>query len=380
MRRHFTSFFCNVAFLSAATLACAEEVTLEHNGLTLLADFMEAEDAFGPVALITHGTLAHKDMELVEALQESLAEQGVSSLAHTLSLNVDARRGMYDCERTHTHLDEDADAEIVSWLEWLGEKGHEQVALVGHSRGGKQVARAAASRDDLSAVVLIAPATKASAERSYKRSPTLEGTVIEKGDLTYVETPSFIYCGPTEATYESHASYHPETAYGAETFTPEIDAPILVVAGSKDTVVPEVPATFLPMRSDTLRFALIEDADHMFLDFFAEDAATAIAEFLADLPAVEPEEDFETANQGLYDDADLAYGEYLGSECASCHHVDASEGVPPITGLEAWYTHLALIQYANGERENAAMRLVARSLDDEQRIAVAAYFASQETD
>jgi len=380
VRRHFTSFFCNVAFVGAASLANAEEVTLQHDDLTLLADFVEADDASGPVALITHGTLAHKDMELVEALQESFAEQGVSSLAHTLSLNIDARRGMYDCEQTHTHRDDDADAEIAAWVEWLKDEGHDQIALVGHSRGGKQVARTAAVRDDLAAVVMIAPATAASAERAYKRSPTLEGIVLESGDTKYVKTPSFLYCGPTEATFESHASYHPETPVGAETFTPDIAAPILVIAGSKDSVVPEVPATFIPMRSETLRFELIEDADHMFLDFSAEDAATLISEFLADLPVEAEEVDFETANKGLYDDADLAYGEYLGSECVSCHSADASEGVPPISGLEAWYTHLALIQYANGERENAAMRLVARSMDDEQRIAVAAYFASQETE
>ena len=137
---------------------------------------------------------------------------------------------------------------------------------------------------------------------------------------------------------------------------------------------------YVPISGETLRFELIEDADHFFLDFFAEDAATLIAEFLAELPAETDELDLETANKELYENADLAYGEYLASECASCHHADASEGVPSIVGYEAWYTHLALIQYANGERNNAAMRLVARSLDDEQRIAVAAYFETQKTE
>ncbi len=346
----------------------------------LLADFVRAEEASGPVAVITHGTLAHKDMELIEALQESLAEQGVSSLAHTLSLDVSARRGMYDCERRHTHRDEDADGEISAWIDWLKTRGHDRLAVIGHSRGGKQVARVAAKDERLSAVVLIAPATANGAERAYKRSPTLEGIVMQTTDgtdLTYVKTASFLYCGPTEATAESHASYHPEQPTGAETYTPDIDVPVLVIAGSKDTTVPEVPAIFIPMRSDRLRFELVDGAGHMFLDFYAEDAATLISEFFSELTVEVDADDLEMANAELYAQADLEYGEYLGSECASCHNADADEGMPPIAGLEAWYTHLALIQYANGERENSAMSLVARSLDDEQRIAVAAYFAAQ---
>lgn len=383
MCRHFTSIFCSVAFSSAATFACAEEVTLAHNGLTLLADLVVAEDASGPIALITHGTLAHKDMELVEALQDSLSEQGVSSLAHTLSLGVDTRRGMYDCAVPHIHRDEDADAEIAAWVGWLRDANYDQIALVGHSRGGKQVARAASKHDNLAAVILMAPATQSGAEQGRARYPDLDqvqAKVDGAASEAPVAVPRLLYCDDAMATPASFKSYHTGEPRGADSYISEIDAPILVIAADKDTVVPEVPATFMPLRGGTLQFALIEDAGHMFLDFAAEDAATQIAEFLSDLPEEVDHDDFETANKDLYEGADLAYGEYLGSECLSCHKVDAEGGVPPVEGLEAWYTHLALIQYANGERENDAMRLVARSLDDEQRIAVSAYFSSLQSE
>jgi cytochrome c553 len=130
--------------------------------------------------------------------------------------------------------------------------------------------------------------------------------------------------------------------------------------------VPDAPAAFMPLRDDGLEIALVDDADHMFLDFYAEDAADLIAEFM-DHEAEETAVDFNSA--------DLEYGAYLGQECASCHSVGGSN--PPLDGLEAGYLHHALAQYASGERENAAMALVARSLDDEQRIAVAAHFAAQ---
>ena len=57
--------------------------------------------------------------------------------------------------------------------------------------------------------------------------------------------------------------------------------PILVIAGSLDTVVPEVPDRFLPLvDAGSVVLEIVDDADHMFLDFFAEDAADSVDGFL----------------------------------------------------------------------------------------------------
>ncbi len=354
----------------------AEEVTLKHGGLTLLADFVEADDALPSVALITHGTLAHKDMELVETLQEALAERGVASLAHTLSLGVDARRGMADCAAPQIHRDEDADREIALWIDWLKKHAHERPTLIGHSRGAKEVARTAAKREDLHGVVLMAPATAGSERRARegyeaRYGTSLDAVLAEAHKLSpdvVMDVPGILYCADTTASAGSVLSYYDGEPTGAETYAPDIDAPVLVVLARADAVVPDAPAAFMPLRNDALNIALVDDADHMFLDFYAEDAADLIAEFMAHEPkAASPTIDFENA--------DLEYGAYLGQECASCHSANGSN--PPLDGLEAGYLHHALGQYANGERDNAAMALVARSLDDEQRIAIAAHFAAQ---
>ena len=401
-RRHFTSFVCKVGLALAASAAQASEVSLRYGEVTLLGDLVLADDSVGPLVVLTHGTLAHKDMELIETLQEALAEEGVSSLAHTLSLDVDARRGMADCTMVHTHRDADADKEIAAWIDWLRTRGHDELALLGHSRGARQVARTAAVRDDLAGVILLAPATKASAERSRQAYEVLLGD-LEKGgeaarfDLGATTTvsalsgaasarpdeellvPNLLYCPDAKVTGAAFASYYPTEASGAETYASDIEAPTLVVAGSADTVVPGVPAAYMALRSETLRFEVIEDADHMFLDFYAEDVAALTAAFLADLPKPEGIVDFKTKHAAAYAEADVDYGAYLAQECTACHRAGGTE-VPGINGHPAWYNHLALTEYESGARENDAMRLVARSLDEEQKIAVSVYFETLEAE
>jgi len=367
-----------------AFIACpvhAGEVDLRHGDLTLLGDFVEVEDSTAPVALITHGTLAHKDMELVETLQDALAERGISSLAHTLSLGIDRREGMADCAMDHTHRDEDADDEIAAWIDWLATEGHQNPLLIGHSRGGKQVARMAAGRDDLSAVVLLAPATTRSARRSRDGYAARFGDSIDvalakarvAGDDDLIDVPGLLYCSDTKASGAAILSYYGGIATGADTYVADITAPVLIILAQKDETLPEAPATYVPLRRDGLDVVLVEDADHMFLDFFADDAADLIEGFVTRLGSGAEEETVDFAS------ADLEYGAYLAQECSSCHRAsDDADAVPALDGLDADHIYYALEDYATGLRGNAAMGLVARSLDEEQRIALSAHFSLQE--
>jgi cytochrome c553 len=73
----------------------------------------------------------------------------------------------------------------------------------------------------------------------------------------------------------------------------------------------------------------------------------------------------------------LRLGAHLASECASCHGTAAASGaIPPLAGKPADEVKAALLAFRSGERSNPVMVSVARSLDDEQIAALAAYFAS----
>ena len=78
-------------------------------------------------------------------------------------------------------------------------------------------------------------------------------------------------------------------------------------------------------------------------------------------------------------DGDPAFGEYLGSECTTCHQASGdSSGIPPIRGLPEDYTVRALVEYKLGARLNDVMKLMTSRLEDEEIAALAAYFAAME--
>ncbi len=73
----------------------------------------------------------------------------------------------------------------------------------------------------------------------------------------------------------------------------------------------------------------------------------------------------------------IAYGEHLSGECTTCHRIDGTDnGIPPIIGWPADAFVAVLTSYRDGERTNPAMVSVAKSLDEQQMNALAAYFAS----
>lgn len=75
------------------------------------------------------------------------------------------------------------------------------------------------------------------------------------------------------------------------------------------------------------------------------------------------------------------YGEYLASECTSCHRLDGTDaGIPAIVAWpEATFIE-ALLSYRRGDRGNAIMRNVARSLGEEEIEALARFFNKQGTE
>ena len=78
------------------------------------------------------------------------------------------------------------------------------------------------------------------------------------------------------------------------------------------------------------------------------------------------------------DDAKIkSYGRHLAQECTGCHRIDGVDnGIPSILGWDAERFIATLKYYQTGERPNPVMVSVAKSLDEDQLTALAAYYGS----
>ena len=86
------------------------------------------------------------------------------------------------------------------------------------------------------------------------------------------------------------------------------------------------------------------------------------------------------AGQPAFAAGDPEYGEYLSSECVTCHQAKPGDGkIPHIHGMDGEGMVHILKLYRSGELENPAMQTVAKRLTDEDIEALAAYFSSLPT-
>ena len=296
--RNILSLFAILSLVFGATVAEADEVRIKPAGLTLNAQLSMADGKSlkdGAVMLV-HGTLAHNGMDTIKNLSDVLNERGFNTLAINLSLGMDDRHGMYDCKVAHRHKHLDAVDEITAWFDWLKQKGAGDIVLFGHSRGGNQVTRFATEKGhaSLTRLVLLAPATwnqEASAkgfEKSHARPLTAALADAQariaagKGGMLMPGT-GLLYCPGADATAESVVSYYkPDPRFDTPSILSELKVPTLVVAEGKDTVVKGLPERIKPMADGKrLHFGLVDDADHFFLDLYAEDVADLMEEFLS---------------------------------------------------------------------------------------------------
>jgi len=76
---------------------------------------------------------------------------------------------------------------------------------------------------------------------------------------------------------------------------------------------------------------------------------------------------------------DAEWGEYLSSECQTCHQADGSDqGIPSITGWPAEDFVIAMHAYKQKLRPHPVMQMMAGRLNEEEIAALAAFFATIE--
>lgn len=277
----------------------ATEVSQVSKGITLNANLeLVSGKVLGKnIILMTHGTLAHGNMEIMSQLQDLFKENELDSLSINLGLGLNNRKGMYDCATTHTHKHTDAVDEIALWVDWLKKQGVKSITLLGHSRGGNQTAWYAAERADssINKVILIAPATwsESYAVKDYKKRykkdlkvvlAKAEALVKQGKNKAVMKSTDHIYCKDTSVTAESFVSYNkPDIRLDTPSLLKKIKQPVLVIAGSKDKTVKNLDQIVAPMvKKGKVDLSVIDGAGHMFRDLYADDMVDLIVEYLTE--------------------------------------------------------------------------------------------------
>lgn len=267
----------------------AAPVQVQHQGLTLNGNFIQADSSQSNlIFLIVHGTWAHQGMEIITSLQELLDESGFDSLAITLSLGVNDRKGFLQCESPITANHGNAAAEINRWVEYL-ESRSRQIVVVGHSRGGNQVAlfNRAFPNQAVTHLVLIAPMSwnEKQSARLYEEkfgvslAQVLQHATASQGQMIRAD---LLQCSDLEVLASSFVSY-----YGTEPNrnTPKLlqsaDRPVLVFQGSEDALATGYRSQIALVKSNSLvEDYWIDGAGHFFRDLYADELVQYMLEWL----------------------------------------------------------------------------------------------------
>lgn len=281
-----------LSFFSLFIPLNAKEITLKYKNLTLNAELELAEGKTfkDGVILITHGSLAHRDMQTLTYLRELLAELEYSTLAINLSLGLDNRHGMYDCKTPHHHIYDDALDEIDQWIAWLKSEGTTAITLLGHSKGGAQTALYALERDSkiIKSIILMAPSTKSKGGTKKLYNQIQRAKLIKSlgNSETKLQGMPIMHCKKSTATVKSFLSYNAfSPRHDTPTLLPELKKPTLVLVGGQDNVVRGLEKKVAPLVDNKKVFMkVVETAGHFFRDLNMDEAVEYIEAFLEKHP------------------------------------------------------------------------------------------------
>jgi pimeloyl-ACP methyl ester carboxylesterase len=278
----------NILLIFWISQVIAQPVQIEHQGLTLNGNLESSGQNRGRIFLIVHGTWAHSGMGIISSLQTLLSEYDQSSLAITLSLGLDDRTGFMVCDSHITANHGKAAAEINQWIEHLNEDWAE-IVIVGHSRGGNQVAlfNQAFPNSKVSRLVLIAPMSwnqkqSAAAYEEDTGVPLDEVLLAARNAGDELIKTNVLQCKDIEVLASSFLSYYSDKP---NRNTPEIlqsvDRPVLVFQGTEDDLAEGYKSQISLVTSNPLvEHYWIDGADHFFRDLYADELVEVLLGWL----------------------------------------------------------------------------------------------------
>jgi pimeloyl-ACP methyl ester carboxylesterase len=281
-----------VCLLLLSAAVHGEALETVYQGLRLNANLNAPVASHEQIYLIIHGTWAHNTMEIVAALQDLLGEQGIASLAPTLSLGVDDREGFLPCQSPVTANYTAALGEIDHWVRLLEDQGWRDVVVVGHSRGAAQVAlyQARLARPAVKRLTLLAPmvwrADQVSAaydQRSQTPLREVMANASQSPEANLLGPYRLLNCDRAQAPASTFLSYYdPAVPKHTPAILQDVTVPTTVYLGTEDTVaVWSTEDKTLARSNNRVRIVEIEGAGHFFRDLYLDDVVDDLVEINA---------------------------------------------------------------------------------------------------
>jgi len=289
LRKYLASFiFFN--FIVWHVFATSTPISIQINELKANAEIVEVEDKEKPFFIILHGSFAWHGMELPQTVQNLLAEEGMGSIAFTLTLGENDRQGFFDCSHPILGGHDDALVEIDRWIDKANQMGYKNVHLIAHSRGGAQVALYSNSNPSkINSISLIAPLVwdKQRTEKQYlasanKTLPSLIAKAKNTKTNSNLINTHVLHCGQTKISPMAFISYYDETIQkNTPTLLQNIEVRTRIYLGDEDSVTSAFMDQKLVFKDNPhISIKMIEDADHFFRDFAADDLVSDIIEHI----------------------------------------------------------------------------------------------------
>jgi pimeloyl-ACP methyl ester carboxylesterase len=280
VRRHTMPVLAGLVLLAVPFLAQAAPVQMKPGLLRLNANLEvpPGKTVADGVVILLHGMLSDDRQETIVELQKNLLARGVASLAITLSLGIDDRRGPRACNVVHDYALAGAQREVKLWVEWLKAQHVRTIDLLGFSRGGAQVAAMAPGLPSVRRLVLMAPtfATATEQEANYEHTfghPLKPEMDAARKHPLQKHMVDFLTCKQAPVLGATFLDAYAELPPGLAARTGH---PTLVVVAGDDRIVPDLKSK---LPSD-VRPMVIDGASHFFPDHYGEEAADTIASFV----------------------------------------------------------------------------------------------------
>lgn len=259
-----------ILLLSFSTSSLATEKTIKlqfDNKISATASYIKGK-AEKPAILLIHGFLTTRNHATLKNLNIAIADEGYSTLAPTLSLDIDLRNQGLPCEAIHTHTMQKDVREIESWTNWLLAQGHKNIILLGHSFGSLQMLvylkygnpaikyAIATSLIDLEHAI--------GTQKVYSQLKQARQAI--KANNNALQEYKISYCKKFVSTPGSFASYAEWDKARILKLLSSVTTPVHIVMGSSDERMNKSwPAT---LKSRGSKLSIINGANHFFSNEF----------------------------------------------------------------------------------------------------------------